>query len=491
MADNNKYESMLNDKFNELSLPDMNADWLDMKNILDEAMPVKKKRRRGFWFWFTCSLGLVISTTTLGIYAYIKHPENKKQKPTILTQENKNKSYIARTTNQGGNGNQPRNNQPEKKGYVPVIISAAVNTQHVGSTGINTINKNNNWSQTVVTPIENTTSSKTAGRISGIRTISELVDLFSNNKNTETTDKQALLNTLSGKIPVQKSEEFELSTRQVLINADILISRKPSPLMYIKGNPESLFNQPVQKSKGLVIGASVNYNLPLSRQEMSTVNINGKKNSLVDLLPSLYVQYHFNENWYAETEFQFSSPQYTPFHKLASVYKNTGAEKKEENAVWLNKLYYLNVPVTLHFKVLPGLSVGTGVQYSYLKRSLFTNEIALWENTPNGWEKTSSEKNVKSNTSGQKAKSNNGTGSSVSPTLVDTVAQSLRSSDWRTSVDVNYNWKRFNAGFRYNIGLNNYINTKSGSNVLPVKDRNQAFQLYLRFNVFDKRKSSK
>ena len=118
---------------------------------------------------------------------------------------------------------------------------------------------------------------------------------------------------------------------------------------------------------------------------MSTVNVNGKRNTLIDFLPSVYVQYHFTKKWYVETEFQFSSPQYTSNHKLASAYKEIDPGKKEENAVWLNKLYYLNIPVSIHFTALPNLTIGTGIQYSHLRRSIFTDEVALWENGANGW----------------------------------------------------------------------------------------------------------
>src|SRR5699024_1076505 len=102
--------------------------------------------------------------------------------------------------------------------------------------------------------------------------------------------------------------------------------------------------KPSAKLKGWVAGASINYNLPVSNQEMSTVNINGKKNTLIDFLPSLYVQYHFNKQWHVESGFQFSSPQYISNHKLSSQVSMVNAGKRQENALWLNKLYYLNVP---------------------------------------------------------------------------------------------------------------------------------------------------
>jgi hypothetical protein len=250
--------------------------------------------------------------------------------------------------------------------------------------------------------------------------------------------------------------------------------------------------------KGWVMGVSVNYNFPVSNQEMSTVNANGTNNTLIDFLPSVYARYHFNQKLHIESSFQFSSPQYISNHKLAAVYKDVNPNKKEENAIWLNKLYYVNLPVSVHYKVLPNMTIGSGIQYSYLRRSIMADEIAIWEKQGAGWAKTATEKTiaVKSNSAVKKEKANNGNGGNGGPTptpqapltRIDTVAQTLQSSDLRLVFDVNYSLKRLNMGLRYQFGLNNYINTKSGSYVLPVKDRNQALQLYMRYDIFDKRK---
>ena len=207
--------------------------------------------------------------------------------------------------------------------------------------------------------------------------------------------------TPSKTVALQNAKEIERTKDELQINDAKLKNVSSLKSEPVKDSSVAVQSQPLKKYKGWVAGVSVNYNLPVSQQEMSTVNVNGKKNTLIDFLPSVYVQYHFNKKWYAETEFQFSSPQYTSNHKLASAYKNIDPNKKEENAVWLNKLYYLNIPVSIHFRALPNLTIGTGIQFSHLRRSIFTDEVALWENSPNGWVKTVSQKDVK-------VKSNNG-----------------------------------------------------------------------------------
>jgi hypothetical protein len=274
------------------------------------------------------------------------------------------------------------------------------------------------------------------------------------------------------------------------------------------------FKRNTSSRKGWVAGLLMSYNLPVSDQEMSTVSINGRRNKLIDYLPAAYVQYHFNKKWYLQGEFQFNSPQYTPDLTLSSKKKQISSTKKEENNLNLNKLYYLNIPFSVYYSPLRNLHIGAGVQYSYLQRSLYTEELVIWEKNGNTWEKTKTEKNVvalSNSTKEKKTVTNNGNGVSIggngngngngnsggSPaaaipaTMVDTVATSLRSNDWRVLVDVNYDLKRFNVGVRYNQGLNNYINTKAGNNNTPVQDKNKSFQVYARYNLFDKRKSSK
>jgi hypothetical protein len=253
-----------------------------------------------------------------------------------------------------------------------------------------------------------------------------------------------------------------------------------------------------ERSRGFTAGISANLNLPVSRQEMSTVNVNGKQSKLIDYLPSVFVQYHFSKKLFVETEFQFISPQYTPELKLANKFSDPTAVSYKEHEVELNKLYYLNVPVSINYSPLPNLYIGAGLQYSYLRKTILEEVECMWAKDASGWKMTSETKTikVKSNPNAE-AKSNNGRGRGSTPgtpvpvmTQLDTVAQKFRSSDWRFLADAHYNWKRFNLGVRFNRGLNNYITSEVSTynSTIKVQDRNESFQLYLRYTIADLRR---
>lgn len=248
-----------------------------------------------------------------------------------------------------------------------------------------------------------------------------------------------------------------------------------------------------QNKRGFTTGLALNLNLPLSSQEMSNVNINGKKKSMPDYIPSVFVQYHFNDKLFLESELQVISPQFTPQMVLASKRFDNTTNQFKESKVSLNKLYYLNVPVSVHYSPIKNLFAGAGIQYSYLRRSVLIEEITQWKKTGNDWNITEVSKTVKVKSnpnSERKEHQNNGRGPNQQPmTLVDTIAQSFRSSDWRLLLNASYNWKRFNLGLNFNIGINNYIETNVNGNPIPVQDRNKSIQFYLRYNILDLRKA--
>ncbi|HWJ91577.1 MAG TPA: hypothetical protein VNR87_10735, partial [Flavisolibacter sp.] len=222
-----------------------------------------------------------------------------------------------------------------------------------------------------------------------------------------------------------------------------------------------------------------------------------------DYLPSVFVQYHVNSRMFVETEFQFISPQYTPELKLSNKYSDYTGSAYKEHAVALNKLYYLNIPVSFNYSPLRNVYLGAGVQYSYLRKTILEEIDCSWAKDASGWKMTSETKaiKVKSNPHQEaRANGNNGNGGgngggggsrpAAPMTQVDTVAQRFKSSDWRFLADAHYNWKRFNMGLRFNRGLNNYITSEVStySSSTKVKDRNESFQLYLRYTIADLRR---
>lgn len=574
MSDKNKYGTIINEKFSDFSFQDMDTTWLDMKDILDKEMPQSKRRRLLLWLnWYTGSALFLLSVSViiLVIFGYLHSNDNIAQSNTISDKNSTPvKPNISESTVIENNEIQSNEFQYSTDTKKRSISTDLVNTNprikkaNAGndkeykiipsnknnSTADKTvsINKNNNNTAVQKTALNKNNllnSFTTIDQSSNDRIVKNNSDKDASNKDVNVAYNKDVnvhyFDKLRNTPAVMLPERSNLSTRKY----DVVGQSRKDQLNHLNllsvtssnTNDSALVVASKvagkNKGKGWVVGAAVNYNFPVSNQEMSTVNMNGKNNTLIDFLPSVYAQYHFNQKLHIESSFQFTSPQYISNHKLAAVFKDLDPAKKEENAIWLNKLYYLNLPVSVHYKVLPNLTVGTGIQYSYLRRSIMADEIAIWEKQGTDWIKTSSETSikVKSNSEVKKEKANNGNGNGgngngngnggngngngnggngngngngnggnggsnppppptppVPMPRIDTVAQTLRSSDLRLLFDVNYSLKRLNMGIRYQFGLNNYINTKSGGYVLPVKDRNQALQLYMRYDIFDKRK---
>jgi hypothetical protein len=63
------------------------------------------------------------------------------------------------------------------------------------------------------------------------------------------------------------------------------------------------------------------------------------------------------------------------------------------------------------------------------------------------------------------------------------LASKIKDSEWRYLFDANYFINRLMIGFRYNQAMGDYISFRTGNRGATTRARNQAFQLYLRYNL--------
>jgi hypothetical protein len=408
--ENNIYGKLVNNKFSDLLTANMNTTWLQMHVVLDREMPQDKEKRRGLWVsWKSTGtvIAIVMLASAISYYSY--------QKRTSISTDNN------------------------------VHGSKTVKEIKLVPAPLNPLNKKSIFS---TEPAEQEFPTANASPGTGVLTTQAILSNdddanrkglpqrgFHNLNVPEVNNKieaKKLSNNYTGEgfnshgMVIEKRYSLSampviehLSTEKLLSKGDLII---PGHLSFhpLNDKKSSVF----QKKTGWVLGAAIHYNAPMSNQEMSTININGKKNTLVDFIPSVFAQYHLNNKWYVETGFQFSSPQYTPDLKLFSSCVDVAVGKRKESAVWLNKLYYMSVPLSVHFKPFNRFSVGAGIQYSFLKRSLLMDEHAGWQEDNNGqWQKTYSTVIVKS----QKIKSKgNSNSNNTSPaTGMETVTETV------------------------------------------------------------------
>ncbi|HWJ29106.1 MAG TPA: hypothetical protein VNS32_21370, partial [Flavisolibacter sp.] len=348
MNNTNTYGTIINEKLNEFSFPDMNSTWPEMKAILDREMP--EKRRRGFLFWNNISsmTAFIIGSSLvyLAVHYYNKnHTTQATQNNTVtsfnkITKSTDFKTASPITTNtvfanekyeNHKSGNRVSNNQK-----LSTVISGPANNKQAkteSSTSskpgsLSTVQsfekKSMNSKELPKQPaVEETVFSMAVNRTDNFKEQSKNIGKEDIVKEDSRNIASLQTNTLVKSVSVNKTTDslIKETTTGIAEKANFtnpIIDSVQTKSLPVNDTLSSKKTKPSTKDKGWVAGASINYNLPVSSQEMSTVNMNGKKNTLIDFLPSIYVQYHFNRRWHLESSFQFSSPQYISSQKLAS-----------------------------------------------------------------------------------------------------------------------------------------------------------------------------
>jgi|GEM_PF-1528287 hypothetical protein len=219
---------------------------------------------------------------------------------------------------------------------------------------------------------------------------------------------------------------------------------------------------------GLVFGLAFYQNFAISSNLSFNYNSDAKKSIMLDYLPSIYGQYHINNKMYVQAELQFNMPQATPKLLMYSGHWEqmvSGTNYDVFRDIYLQKLYYFNIPMSFHYSPAKNFWLGGGLQFSSLNSGLVSVEDHYAPSTTGGAAYTKS---------------------FVSKIKKDTLTDKLSKTEFRLMLDVNYNWRWLTAGLRLNQALKDYINLKYYS-APPAQDKNESLQLYLRFNLWDGR----
>ncbi len=219
-----------------------------------------------------------------------------------------------------------------------------------------------------------------------------------------------------------------------------------------------------------MVGIGLNQFFTVGGQQQSSFNSGGITGTLGDYIPVPMGRYYFNPKLYVQLEAQINTPQYTkknlvavstPVDSIGATI--TGATITVQKSVSINKLFYFNVPLSVHYTVFDHLDLGGGLQYSRL-----TNGVGIFNNNYNtgGTDSLSTE-----------TKSFKG----------DSVYREIKTHEFRFLVDANYTWEHFIFGIRYNQALSKFIHVEISPGQI-TQARNSSLQLYLRYILWDGRK---
>ena len=225
-----------------------------------------------------------------------------------------------------------------------------------------------------------------------------------------------------------------------------------------------------ERQDGWMVGIGLNQFFTVGGQQQSSFNSGGITGTLGDYIPVPMGRYYFNPKLYVQLEAQINTPQYTkknlvavstPVDSIGATI--TGATITVQKSVSINKLFYFNVPLSVHYTVFDHLDLGGGLQYSRL-----TNGVGIFNNNYNtgGTDSLSTE-----------TKSFKG----------DSVYREIKTHEFRFLVDANYTWEHFIFGIRYNQALSKFIHVEISPGQI-TQARNSSLQLYLRYILWDGRK---
>jgi hypothetical protein len=224
-----------------------------------------------------------------------------------------------------------------------------------------------------------------------------------------------------------------------------------------------------QKEKGWwTVGVGLNQFFTVGGQQASHYNSGGISGTLGDYIPVPVIRYHFNRKFYLQLEAQINSPQYTRKDLVISQPKadSISPTQARQNSVLIKKLFYFNVPFSIHYNVFRKLDVGAGLQFSRLSNGIGLFENRLINTTTSTTDSTSS-----------LSKSFKG----------DTLYKKIKTNEFRILLDASYTWKSFIFGVRYNQSLSKFINIQVSPGQI-TQARNSSLQLYLRYILWDNQK---
>jgi len=226
-----------------------------------------------------------------------------------------------------------------------------------------------------------------------------------------------------------------------------------------------------QRAAGWTVGIGLNQFFTIGGQQASHYNSGGISGTLGDYIPVPMVRYHFNRKFFIQLEAQLNSPQYTGKDLLISLppLDSLSPTVRRQSSVLIKKLFYFNVPLSLHYNVFRGLDLGAGIQFSRLSNGIGLFQDRTMNIGPGGIPDSLSatSKSIKG----------------------DTLYKKIRTTELRALLDASYTQGRFIFGIRYNQALSQFIHVQVAPGQI-TQARNSSLQLYLRYVLWDNQKKA-
>jgi hypothetical protein len=268
--------------------------------------------------------------------------------------------------------------------------------------------------------------------------------------------KRLLRRSEPGKVQVVAGRVGEITARTPLLlaGADSLSGSKAkkdakSPR---KGAPQKKWE----------FGIGFNQSLATGNQQVWHSQSGGFNKPLEDYIPVPSVRYYFNQRLYLQGEARIHAPQYTRKDlEFLYVIPDTFNTAQIIGPISIKKLFYFQLPISIHYSPFHNWSLGLGLQYSRFNSGITYSDDTI--------------------------------GSRAEP-VKDYPNVHIKSFEFRGLASVDYSFSKWTLGISYDAAFTRFIDYRLNGPYLvapPVQGRNNSIQLSLRYYFLDGRKKKK
>ena len=484
MSGQKRYEQLLNERLHEIVLPDEDIAWQHMAKLLKEddddtivVPPVNKG----------CILGiaLIIFTLLLAGWYFLKAPsanlkkdkknelivdqsgvngtvENSAPKvgDTVLNAKYKRVPHIDDTKKYTASGKQlfpviEKNKNPlifsdkmakktSDKIYKKSLRNSQTGNEKMAQKAGNILGKPNSF----------TRSRK--GKVKSIVSGPQIGD-SDNDKYPASKDLQAVVTKDSASKVVSKPPMDSLKNKT---STDSVKEKRK--LTRLSQNDEDSINNKKKRLYSYAAGIAMQQGIPLNGESIVPFNYYGRKGSVTDYIPSIYIRLYRQKKWFIQQEFKYGVPQYTKefIYKTKLLDSTAGGIK---NATYtLKKTYYQQLPFSIHYYLKPGWSIGAGIVYERFFSAISREDI---------YEKL-----------------NTGSDSLVGSSVVKDIDKSIFvKNNFQWLVESQYQRKKVSLGMRYAADIKPYIQFTNSITGLVENRRNYSFNVFIRYEFWNSR----
>src|SRR5689334_6572811 len=450
------YEEQLAEQLKEVSLPDENMAWADMKRRLDED-----DDDRVIPFWLSgCLLWTLLGVVVLTLGWWIVRPEKWFGRKKL----DKDKISISKSTKERPH-NSPGNVDPRPDSS----ISFETDEKHSPR------RKSNRKITSGSDKEEGSTKSAENSNVDGQKYQREKKsrsgragkDISSANNGEASTKAKQADGTDSGSL---HDEHLVAGSSGTDLTNDTTKKAKTEKKVSDSVLQNARKDMKANKAKSLELsfaaGISVHQQLPIAGQNFVPYNREGRKGTLSDYIPAVYLRMYHKNSWFVQSEFRYGAPQYTK-EFLYQQRSDSAINGYITQSTSLKKTYYHQLPLTFNYFVSKNFSVGSGIVWNRFVSAVSSQDV-IKHNNQTGTDSIISK------------------GTVLVPKITDSGSVFVRS--WFQALfEAEYKWKKFSVGARYAVGLEPYIKFELQPGV-PQQEKNNAVDIFLRYELWRSKK---